>query len=335
MEVAYARNDIANAYRNNGFAGYGNGSFNSMESAYKNGLVSGYTKSNYNGNAEKDLATGGAAVMTAGVVKAFGITKLGGVAAAVGLGSAPLVGLAAVAAGGAVAAVAAYKSKDMIARGIGKGAEFALKSTGKALGLSGKGLGKIYSSYQKSAKTKSEYLEKANEATKQKEEKFKGLVKTTRKDLVNGKDIKDDLKQMYKLKIPTQKSMHELHKLTADHVLKNNSKSGKLDMVGVKKEVDGFAKEVGLSKNETKVLHADVRDRLEEHKDNFRFDKDNKVVKLGANKKKATQKAKEINTKQEKTKAKSVEKKQKAPAPKQKTPHTKGKSIGSGKEMGR
>lgn len=319
-------NSLYNSNHSNGFGG-GGGHAGSIVNNWQS--ARGFSDRGGASDTDKAIASSGGAAAVGLAVKTVGMGKI---SAAVGLGAAasPMVGIASIAAVGAVGAIGLVHNSPALARG----AKHTLKLGAKFLGKAKDALMKTHNTYKEKAKTKSNHLEKFDEATKQRAEKFKSFVKDSRSKLVAGKDIKENLTTLHQLKVPTQKSKKELHNLTADYVIKNNLKEGKLDFKGVTKDIKSFAKEAKLSRAETRDLKAGVNRRVEEHKDNFVMDKNNKVTNLNKNRDKAKQNAKEIDkkhkkveAKQKQEKVKKAEKRVKVQPPKEKTKET-GKALG-------
>jgi len=249
------------------------------------------------------LGAAGFAVKTLGL----GAIKTATIGLGIGMSgpAAAIMGVAGIAAGGAIGALvlkeaSPYAIKTL--KGTGKITTNLILATGKNaakmtaafLEKSYEALKNTHASYDKNAKTKSAHLEKVDEATKQRETKFKSFITTAKSELKNGKDIKEGLQQLHKLKMPTNHAKKELHKLTADWLIKNNKKGNTLDVKGMKKQLKAFSKETRLSKKEAIELRAGVYQRLEEHKDNFVIDKNNQFTNLKANRQTANGIAKEI-----------------------------------------
>ncbi|HIO90171.1 MAG TPA: hypothetical protein EYG69_00200 [Campylobacterales bacterium] len=339
--------DVANSYRNSGgFSGAGMLDFSSIANNHKNsnfGMANSYTRHN-DSSKERDVATisgaaGGALAAqlygVAGVGKALGLTSIG-----MGAASAPIVGIAMAVGGGALGGVALYKSGPYLAKAGKVAAKIGFKALNYGLKKSVEAIKKTHNSYHEKSDTKSKELDKVDTTTKQRESKFKGFVKDSRNKMMENRDIKDNLSQMYQLKIPTQNAKKELNNLAGDYFIKNNLKNGKLDLKSMKKDVNAFAKKTKLSRAESKGLNAGVLNRVEQHKDNLVFDKNSKISELSKDKREASKKTKESikkDTQKVEKKKEKIKQKQEVKKEPQKQEQTKALQRGKseGKEQGR
>jgi hypothetical protein len=194
--------------------------------------------------------------------------------------------------GAALGGVALYKSAPYLAKAGKVGAKIGFKALNYGLKKSVKAIKKTHSSYSAKSDTKSKELDKVDATTKQRETKFKSFVKDSRNKMMVGKDIKDNLYQMYQLKIPTQNAKKELNNLAGDYFIKSNMKDEKLDLKSMEKDISTFAKDTKLSRAETKGLKADVLNRVEQHKDNLVFDKNSRIFELSKEKRVASKETK-------------------------------------------
>jgi len=334
-----------NAWGNSGYtsgggfgsAGQGYGRSSGMGDIVSNwgggkGLVGSYSKGV--NDTDKAIASGGGAAMAGLAVKGLGLKAIGG---AVALGaSSSLIGVAAIAAGGAIGATLLAHNSKPIAKGLANGGKMALRAGGNFLKGARNAVAETHRTYKQKSPQKSEHLEKIDARTKQREERFTSFVKSTRGKMVQGKDVKSEIKQMHELKIPTRGARKQLNNLTADYFIANNKKDGKLDVKSMQKDVKAFAKDIKLSKQETVALKAGVKNRVEEHKDNFILDKKDKFTNLKNNKTTAKEDGKQIAKKAEKVVKKEIEKtKEKPQSQKIQKPQQKEKVKDLGKEQGR
>jgi len=339
--------DVANNYRNSGgFSSGGMLDFASIANNYKSSnfsMANSYAKHN-DTDKERDAATIGGAAGGALAAKLYGVAgvgkALGLTSASVGMGaaSAPIVGMAMALGGGALGGVALYKSGPYLAKAGKMAAKISYKALNYGFKKSIEAIKKTHNSYHEKSDTKSKELDKVDATTKQRETKFKRFVKDSRNKLVVGKDIKDNLSQMYQLKIPTQNARKELNNLAGDYFIKNNLKDGKLDLKSMKKDVNAFAKKTKLSRAEAKGLHAGILNRVEQHKDNLVFDKNSKISELSRDKREAskeTKKSMKKDTQKVEKKKEQIKQKQEVKSQKQEQTKTPQRGRNEGKELGR
>ena len=73
------------------------------------------------------------------------------------------------------------------------------------------------------------------------EKMFLSRINTLKKALKNDKDIEKDLKDLFKYKVPSQKSFKELNNLTSAYFIKQNANknNGKINLKEIKKLICG------------------------------------------------------------------------------------------------
>ena len=246
------------------------------------------------------LATG---KISAGVVGA----KLAAAGLAIGSGGMiPLVGAVATLGAGAMAGAVGLRTTQMLGKQGIKGLEYlgerAFANAGKLSSAAAKVLGTMAvkstkASFKFATKATKSFLNKNKQAVSknmqqpqqllgnysqntQAEKIFMERLNTLNKAFKNGKDIKNDLKDVFKYKIPTQKSLKALQNTTSYYFIKQNAakNNGKIDLKGVQKDFKKFAKEVGLGKKETKLFQAHIPKMMEKLKDNLVVTKDNQLA---------------------------------------------------------
>ena len=241
--------------------------------------------------------------------------------------------------GGALAGVALQKSAPYLKKIGSEALKVASKAVSYGFNKSIDIIKNTHNSYQPQAVTKSKNLDKTYTTLKKREIKFKGFVEETKNKMMTGKDIRDNLSQMYQLKVPTQKAMKKLNNLAGDYFIKNNLKDGKLDLGLMRKDIKMFAKDIKLSRTETKNLENGVFDRVEQYKDNLTLDKNNKIFDINKTKNEAKNEAKKENKNNEQKIVKKKEEIKKEQEPKKAKVSTRkehnAQEMSGGKEMGR
>jgi len=264
---------------------------------------------NYNQHSQHKEADVGAAMgfMGSGLALAGGKISAGIVgtklAAATGLtiatgGLAPILGIVATLGAGAIAGsvgLKVLKNKNKLSSATAK----ILATTAvKATKTSFKFATKVTNSFlNKSKQAISKNMQQpkqllGNYSQNLKAEKmFISRIETLKKALKNNKDIEKDLKDLFKYKVPSQKSLKELNNLTSAYFIKKNAtkNNGKINLKETKKDFKKFAKDVGLTRKETKFFESNIPVFLEYLKDNLKVTKDNQLAPFKFNIHRATQ----------------------------------------------
>lgn len=327
-------------------------------------VSNGYERS-YTGNSrEQDTLTGFTATtgLTAGLLAGVSKSWLIGSVMATGLTASPLVALAGITGAGALAGIAVGKaiphmpkisklaSKAMIWAGkkalgglvqgtkyvSSKNKEIMISRQNSQLQKSNKAVIATRETHDNSKIGQSARLEEMSKAVQERSNKFKQIVSNVREDMKAGKDIKDQLKEVHSLRTPTYQSIKEKNALTADYLIRNNSKDAKLDTKGLENSVKSLAKEFNLSKAETKQLFADTNSRVEKMKDDLMLTKDNKYVTLAKTAKetaKESTNSKEQQFAQKQEEAKEKKQEQKVAAKHQKENAAKEQQQAQGKSQ--
>ncbi len=115
----------------------------------------------------------------------------------------------------------------------------------------------------------------------EKEQKFAGYLAQVKKEFIDGKDVKEQINTLYKLKIPNQKLEKELQNLNADNHLKRVAdKNGKIDLDKAYKNIEKQGNELNWTKDRIQNEKAALNMRLEYHKENLDVTQDNVFVKI-------------------------------------------------------
>jgi len=114
----------------------------------------------------------------------------------------------------------------------------------------------------------------------QSEKIYLDRLNTLNKAIEKGKDIKSDLKDIFKYRIPSQNTLKALQNTTSYYFIKQNAikNNGKISLKEIKKDFNKFAKEVGLNKKEAKLFESHIPKMLETLKDNLIVTKDNQLA---------------------------------------------------------
>ena len=358
-------------YNNNnyGYSGWGSNSSgftpSDMIEAWggsKRGLADSYVNSI--GLSKKDENTAAIGGLAASAL-AFGTGKIAGLGAlgtsmastlgiTLGAAATPILGLAAVAGAGALGAFAITKGIPSLVNGAGQLSSVACKTIGGIFDKkSSNAIEKTHETFSEKAVTKSSELDKKNALIQEREAKFTKILQESKSffDETNSAKTNSALKDLYSLKIPSQKSKRELHNFTSDYFIKSNTKVDNgakiLDVKNAKRSVGEFAKDLKLSRADKKELESAFLNRVEQKKDNFELHVDNRFrnpttqrpqekveVKISANKqkavaiaKKAQQATKRIESKKSIENSKDAQ--PKAATPTKKANHSSVKSKGN------
>jgi hypothetical protein len=232
------------------------------------------------------LAAAGLAIGSGGMIPLIGaIATLGAgaMAGAVGLRTAQILGKQGIKGleylgerafvnAGKLSTAAAQMLGTLAAKGTKASLNFAVKTTNNFLKRSKQS---ISNNMQQPTKLIVNYSQNTKA-----EKMFISRIETLKKALKNDKDISKDLKDLFKYKVPSQKALQELNNLTSAYFIKQNASKnkGKIDLKEIKKDFKKFAKEVGLSKKESKYFEANIPKFLEYLKDNLKVTKDNQLA---------------------------------------------------------
>ena len=260
----------------------------------------------------------GTALATGKISASLVGAKLAAAGLAIGSGGIiPLIGAVATLGAGAMAGAVGLRTAQVLGKQGIKGLEYlgerAFANAAKLSSAAAKVLGTMAvkgtkASFKFTAKATKSFLNKSKQAVSknmkqpeqllgnysqntQAEKIFMERLGTLNKAAKNGKNIKNDLKDVFKYKIPTQKSMQALQKTTSYYFIKQNAakNNGKIDLKGVQKDFKKFAKEVGLGKKETKLFQSHIPKMMEKLKDNLMVTKDNQLAPFKFNIHRATQ----------------------------------------------
>ena len=272
-------------------------------------------KSSYNQDREELVEAGaglgftgaGAALATGKISASLVGAKLAAAGLAIGSGGMiPLVGAVATLGAGAIAGAVGLRTTQVLGKHGVKGLEYlgerAFVNAGRLSNAAAKVLGTMAikgtkAGFKFATKATNSFLNKSKQAISknmqqpqqlmgnysqntQAEKIFIDRLNTLNKAFKNGKDIKDDLKDIFKYKIPTQKSLKALQNTTSYYFIKQNAtkNNGKINLKEIQKDFQKFAKEVGLSKKEAKLFQAHIPKMLENLKDNLIVTKDNQLA---------------------------------------------------------
>ncbi len=157
-----------------------------------------------------------------------------------------------------------------------KGAQASFKFTQKATNTF---LKKSKEALNKNINQPQQLLENYSQNS-QAEKIFMDRLNTLNKALQNGKNIKNDLKDIFKYRIPTQNTLKALQNTTSYYFIKQNAEKngGKINLREIRKDFRNFAKEAKLSKKEAKYFESHIPKMLENLKDNLIVTKDNQFA---------------------------------------------------------
>ena len=232
------------------------------------------------------LAAAGLAIGSGGMIPLIGAVATlgaGAMAGAVGLRTAQVLGKQGIKGLeylGERAFVNADKLSSAAAKVLGtmavKGTKASLKFATK---VTNSFLNKSKQAVSKNMQQPQQLLGKYSQNT-QAEKIFIERLNILNKAFKNGKDIKNDLKDIFKYKIPTQKALKALQNTISYYFIKQNAQKNnrKIDLKEIQKDFKKFAKEVGLSKKEAKLFQAHIPKMIEELKDNLIVTKDNQLA---------------------------------------------------------
>lgn len=253
------------------------------------GLAHSYANTLAQKEKDENTATTGAVGFSAVALatgKLTGLSSIGtGAAGILGLGAssiaAPLMGLAIVAGAGALGALAITKGTPSLVRGLGKVGDVAAKTISHHFeNKSYQAIEKNHKTYDEKSVTKSRELDEKSVKIKEREDKFSDIIKQARKNLDKG-DLqisRNDIANLYRLKLPSQQSRKELRAFSADYILQNSlvktqdnqgAITKKLDMKTVEKNFSKLANDTKLSKWEKDDLSAALKNRIEEKIDDL------------------------------------------------------------------
>ena len=249
----------------------------------------------------------GAALATGKISASLVGAKLAAAGLAIGSGGMiPLVGAVATLGAGAMAGAVGLRTAQILGKHGIKGLEYlgerafvnmgrlssaaakvlattAIKGTKASLKFATKVtnsfLNKSKQALTNNMKQPEQLLENYSQKT-QVEKIFMERLNTLNKAFQSGKDIKNDLKDIFKYKIPSQKALKALQNTTSYYFIKQNAtkNNGKIDLKEIQKDFKKFAKEAGLNKREAKLFQSHFSKMLEELKDNLIVTKDNQFA---------------------------------------------------------
>ncbi len=252
--------------------------------------------------------TGAGAALVGGKISASLVgAKLAAAGLAIGSGGMiPLIGTVATLGAGALAGAVGLRTAQILGKQGIKGLEYlgerAFANARKLSSAAAKVLGTMakkgaQASFKFTQKATNAFLKKSKEAlnkninqpqqllenysqNSQAEKIFMQRLDTLNKSFNQNKDIRNDLKDMFQYKIPTQKALKSLQNTTAYYFIKSNAEKngGKVDLRQVKKDFRKFAKEAKLSKKEAKYFESHIPKMLENLKDNLIVTKDNQFA---------------------------------------------------------
>lgn len=297
--VPYNYNNHGSMVAGGSMLGPGGGNLSSMFSIpaewYRNQNLypSNYHyKDNYSTSSAGALGTvaGGAAGFAKGALVTGMLAKAGILTFATG-GLAPFIGLAVGSVlGGHTGAILGTHGKDIAKAGAGAVkagynlAKYATLGTAKAVGYTAKSLSKFNQLSSKHVRLSHQFPQKLQDnlkANKAAEKKFKGMIKETRAELKENKNIGEKLDDLWQYRVPSQKAQQKLSNLTADyHIFKNaKANKGKLNIKQIEKEYQEFGKKHNWSKAKLKSELSSLNRRIEYHKDNLNIKENNEVNK--------------------------------------------------------
>jgi hypothetical protein len=252
--------------------------------------------------------TGAGAALVSGKISA-GIVgaKLAAAGLAIGSGGMiPLIGAVATLGAGAMVGAVGLRTAQVLGKKGVEGLEYlgekAFANAGRLSSAAAKVLGTMAvkgtkASFKFAKQVTNSFLNKSKEAlTKnmeqpaqllqdyskntQAEKIFMDRLNTLNKAMQSGKDIKSDLKDVFKYKVPSQKALKALQNTTSYYFIKQNAEKnrGKINLKEINKDFKKFAKEVGLNKREAKLFQAHIPKMLENLKDNLIVTKDNQFA---------------------------------------------------------
>lgn len=240
-------------------------------------------------------AAGGAAGFAKGALAVGMLTKAGiltgGLATIATGGLAPFIGLAAgTLIGGSMGSVLGVHGKDIAKAGAGAVkagynlAKYATLGAAKAVGYTAKSLSKFNQLSSKHVRLSHQFPQKLQDklkANKAAEKKFKGMIKETRAELKENKNIGKKLDDLWQYRVPSQRAQQKLSNLTADYHIFKNAKvnKGKLNIKQIEKEYKEFGKKHNWSKAKLKSELSSLNRRIEYHKDNLNIKENNEVNK--------------------------------------------------------
>jgi len=279
----------------------------------KNNRTSFYSHSRYDkgeiieAGAGLGLTGAGAGLLTGKISAGLVGAKLAAAGLTIGSGGMiPLVGAVATLGAGALAGAVGIRTAQILGKKGVEGLEYlgerAFANAGKLSSAAAKVLGTIakegaQASFKFTQQTTNAFLKKSKEAlnkninqpeqllgnfsqNQQAEKIFMKRLNTLNKAFQSGKDIRNDLKDIMKYKIPTQKSLKALQNTISYYFIKQNAEknNGKIDLKEIKKDFKKFAKEIGLDKKEAKLFGPNIPKMVENLKDNLIITKDNQLA---------------------------------------------------------
>ena len=289
-------------------------SYYSYKNAYTNTPAFAYIRNNRtqqhidHSKTEALLGLGGSAAafeLATGKISASLVgSKLiaAGILTGVSGGMIPAIGAIATISAGALGAVAGYKALTKGAEGLGYLGEKAFIATGKLSTAAAKILGKSMlnttkASYKLSKKVTNNFLNKSKTAVSKNiqapetllakntennkiKQIYNNRIDTLQKAIKQGKDVKEDLKDILQYRAPNQQLLNKLSNTIALNFLKQSAlkNNNVVNLKQAKKEFTKFAKEVGLNKKEINFFKNNFYTKLESLKDNLIITKDNKIL---------------------------------------------------------
>ena len=232
------------------------------------------------------LAAAGLAIGSGGMIPLIGAIAtlgMGILAGAMGLKAAKTIGKEGIRGLeylGERAAVNTYRLTNSTTKLLGtmavKGAKVSFKYAKKATNsLLNKSKESIHKNMQQPQQLLGNYSQ-----SPQIEKNFIDRLNTLNKAIKKGKDIKTDLKDIFKYKIPTQKSLKALQNTTSYYFIKQNAdkNNGKINLKEIQKDFKKFSKEIGLNRKEAKLFQSHIPKTVEKLKDNLIITKDNQLA---------------------------------------------------------
>ncbi len=225
-----------------------------------------------------------------------------GILTGVSGGMIPVIGAIATIGAGAAGAVAGYKALTKGAEGLAYLGEKAFIAGGKLSTAAAKILGKgmlnaTKASHKLAKKLTNDFLNKSKTAisknmqipesllaknveNKKIEQMYSNRLDTLQKAIRQGKDVKEDLKDILQYRAPNQTMLNKLSNTIALNFIKQSAlkNNNTVNLRQTKKEFTKFAKEVGLNKKEINFFKNNFDKQLESLKDNLIVTKDNKIL---------------------------------------------------------